>query len=84
MRIRGGGVLVILDNISIATRPVRPKAVVWYKPGRFSKPHCRIFSGESGLRYALTSSRFSIELGGSGGAEEEPCDMYIKGMVVVW
>ena len=30
------------DSISKVTRPVRPKAVVWYKPGSDAMHHLRI------------------------------------------
>ena len=78
MKIRGGGFEVILDSISMATSPVRPKAVVWYRSAKFWMPHCRILSGVSELRYVLISPTFAIEIGRSGRAGDEPNDIVIN------
>lgn len=42
MKMSGGGEDVILESMSIATRPVKPNAVVWYNPGRYSMAHFRM------------------------------------------
>jgi len=66
-KIRGGGVVVIFDNISIVTRPVRPKAVVWYKAGMCSVAHRKISAGVRSFRCSLIASRSSLDSGNFNG-----------------
>lgn len=65
---------VILDNMSMPTSPVRPKAVVWYSPGRFFTAQCKISLGGRVCKCALIPSSSAGDSGGctwAGGCEVE-------------
>src|ERR1700723_1491554 len=66
----GGGGDVNFESMSIATRPVSPKAVVWRRPGRCVRAHVKISSGESGVKCAFIAERVSSESGSSSGWEK--------------
>lgn len=80
-KISGGGDVVIFDSMSIATSPVSPNAVVWYRFGRYSIPHRKISSGVNVERYALILARSDWLRGSASGLGRSRAEVEAIGAV---
>ena len=73
---------MILESMSMVTRPVKPNAVVWYNPGRYSMAHFRISCGGSEERDTLMVSRSSFERGSCRGlvrlGDKDIADVFVS------